>query len=265
MKRRERREQAAPAQEELYAMSYSHRNLATEQKEACQKVQQITVICEQLSLTLDPVDWQSFGMRAAVTVNTIKIADLLYLSRLDSASFLRRVQIKLLAHAALATMPARPDLKVVVWYPIEVVQPQAFLSLWILTLETDERIAIAEYLRNEQRIYEQYELDVNDGHQLAQLFGPVCQGEYHLGERVVSKEHERTYSGEIVYILPPGKAPTGRTYLSRVSSAMVGKATTKNEGAARYLIDCHDGFPHVVNQWQISGELLTDPACQPQK
>jgi hypothetical protein len=246
-------------------MSYSRRNLAAEQKEACQKVQQITAICEELSLSLDPVDWQNLGMRAGVTVNTIKIADLLDLSRLDSASFLRLVQIKLLAHAALATMPARQDLKVVIWYPVEVVHPQAFLSFWILTLETDERIAIAEYLRNEQRIYEPYELDVNDAHQLAQLFGPMYPGEYHLGERVISKEHERTYSGEIVYILPPGKVPAGRTYLSKSSSATVGKASTKNEVAARYLIDCHDGFPHMVNQWQISRELLTDLVCQTQK
>ena len=39
-------------------MTYSHRNLVTEQKEACQKAHQITTICEELSITLDPIDWQ---------------------------------------------------------------------------------------------------------------------------------------------------------------------------------------------------------------
>src|ERR1700730_3697060 len=123
-------------------MAYSHRNIAEEQKEACQKTQQITAMCEHLSITLDPVDWQNAGMRAWVTVNTIKIADLLDLSQQDHASLLRRVQIKLLEHAALQTLRARPGLKVVIWSPVDVVPPQAFLSLWVLTMETDERIAI---------------------------------------------------------------------------------------------------------------------------
>ncbi len=234
-------------------MTYSHRDLATEQKEAYQTVKQITAMCEQLALTLDPVDWQHFGMRAMVRVNAITIADLLDLSRQDSVSLLRRVQIKLLEHAALQARHARPGLKVLIWSPVEAVQPQMFLSLWILTLETDERIAIAEYLKEGQRSYEPYELDVEDGGQLAQLFGPVHAGEYHLGERVTLAEHGRTYSGEIVYILPPGKAFTGRKYPSRVPHASAGKAST-NELPSRYLIDCHDGFPHVVNQWQIIGE-----------
>ena len=120
-------------------------------------------ICEQLHITLDPIDWQNCGMRACVTVNTIEISDLLDLGQQDSDSILRRVQIKLLEHAALETMHARPDLKAVIWSPVDVVQPQEFLSLWIITLETDERIAIAEYIRNGQRVYEHYELDMDDG------------------------------------------------------------------------------------------------------
>ena len=144
-------------------MTYLHRNSAQEQKEACQKAKLITAICEQLHIALDPIDWQNCGMRAYVSVNTIEIADLLDLSQQDSASILRRVQMKLLEHAALETVHARPDLKAVIWSPVDVVQPQAFLSLWIITLETDERIAIAEYLRNGQRIYEHYEINRDDG------------------------------------------------------------------------------------------------------
>lgn len=234
-------------------MTYSHRNIAEEQKEASQKVKQITAICEKLSITLDPIDWQSSGMRAWVTVNTIKIADLLDLGRLDSASILRKVQIKLLEHAALEAIHTRPGLKVLIWSPVDVVQPQAFLSLWILTMETHKRIAIAEYIRHGQRVYEQYVLDVDDGRQLAQLFGPVHTGEYHLGDTVTIEEHQRKCTGEIVYILPPSKEPTGRKYSSRVSLSMRGKVSM-NDVSSRYMIDCHDGFPHVVNQWQVITE-----------
>ncbi len=241
-------------------MTYSHRNIASEQKEAYQKVKQITAICETLSLTLDPVDWQNAGIRASVTVNAIMISDLLDLGQQDSASLLRRVQLKLLEHAALETIHAHPDLKVSMWSPVDVVQPQAFLSLWVLTMETDERVGIAEYIKNGQRVYEHYKLDVNDEQQLAQLFGPIHKGKYQRGDTVTIEERERKHIGEIVYNLSPGKVLAGRKYPPGGSYATVGKAST-TEGSARYLLDCHDGFPHVVNQWQIvntpdNGEVL---------
>src|SRR6266704_7220813 len=152
-------------------MTYSHRNIAEEQIEACQKAKQITAICEQLHIKLDPIDWQNSGLRACVTVNTIEISDLLDLGQQDSDSILLRIRIKLLERAALETLRARPGLKVSIWSPVDVVQPQEFLSLWILTMETDERIAIAEYIRNGQRVYEHYEFDRDDGQYLAKLFG----------------------------------------------------------------------------------------------
>src|SRR6266576_6512142 len=114
-------------------MTYSHRNIAEEQIEACQKAKQITAICEQLHIKLDPIDWQNSGMRACVTVNAIEISDLFDLGQQDSDSILRRFQIKLLEHAALETLHARPGLKTLMWSPVDVVQPQTFLSLWILT------------------------------------------------------------------------------------------------------------------------------------
>src|SRR5436305_11743925 len=115
------------------AMTYSHRTSADEQKEACQQAKQITAICEQFHITLDPIDWQNAGMRACVTVNAIKIADLLDFDRQDSLSILRRVQIKLFEHAALETIRARPGRRALVWSPVDVIQPQEFLSLWIIT------------------------------------------------------------------------------------------------------------------------------------
>jgi len=234
-------------------MTYSHRNIAEEQIEACQKAKQITAICEQLHIKLDPIDWQNSGMRACVTVNTIEISDLLDLCQLDSASILRRIQIKLFEHAALETIGARPGRKALVWSPVDVVQPQEFLSLWIITLDTDERIAIAEYIRNGQRVYEHYEFDRDDGQYLAKLFGPVHKGDYQLGDTVTIEERERKYIGEIVYILPPGKAFTSRKHPSRGRHTILGKAYT-NEVSSRYIVDCNDGFPHVVNQWQIISE-----------
>jgi hypothetical protein len=239
-------------------MPYSHRNLVTEQKEACQKAKQVTEICKELHITLDPIDWQHAGMRAPVTVNTLEIADLFTLSRQDTASVLRRIRIKLLEHAALATIHAQPGCKVLVWSPVDVVQPQAFVSLWIITLGTHERVTIAEYISNGQRVYEPYEYRGNDQQLLTRLFGPVHTGEYQLGEIVTIEEHEHAYTGEVVYILPPSKAYTNRAHPSRGRHLIVGKVYT-NDDASRYLVDCRDGFPHIVNPWQITSEISKRP------
>src|SRR5438067_9598479 len=114
-------------------MAYSRRNSADEQQEACQKAKQITAICGQFHITLDSIDWQQFGMRAPVKVDNIEIASLLDLGQRDSDDILRRVRIKLFERAALETIHARSGLKALIWSPVDVVQPQAFLSLWIIT------------------------------------------------------------------------------------------------------------------------------------
>jgi hypothetical protein len=227
-------------------MTYSRQSSVEEQQEACQKAKQIIAICEQLHITLDPIDWQQYGMWAPVKVNSIEIASLLDLSQRDSDDILRRVRIKLLERAALETMHTRAGLKASIWSPVDVVQPQAFLSLWIITLETDERIPIIESIRNGQRVYEHYQLDRDDGQQLAKLFGPANEGEYHLGDRVTIKERERQYTGEIIYIIPAGKVFTSRKYPSK------GSGTAYRDGAtSRYIVDCNDGFPHIVYQSQV--------------
>src|SRR6266704_2385768 len=96
-------------------MTYLRRNSVDEQQEACQKARQITAICEQFQITLDPIDWQQFGMWAPVKVNNVEIASLLELRQRDSDDILRQVQIKLFAHAALETLHARPGLKALMW------------------------------------------------------------------------------------------------------------------------------------------------------
>jgi len=231
-------------------MTYSRRNSADEQQEACRKARQITAICEQFQIALDPIGWQQFGMWAPVKVNNIEIASLLDLGQRDSDDILRQVQIKLFAHAAFETLHARPGLKASMWSPVDVVQPQAFLSLWIITLETDERIPIIEAIRNGRRVYEHYQFDGDDGQQLAKLFGPANEGEYHLGDTVTIRERERQYTGEIIYIIPPGKRFTSRKYASRGYHTIAGTAYT-NDVASRYLVDCNDGFPHIVHQSQV--------------
>jgi hypothetical protein len=231
-------------------MTYSRRNSADEQQEACQKAKQITAICGQFQITLDPIDWQQFGMWAPVKVNTIEIASLVDLRQRDSDDILRQVQIKLLAHAALEAFHARPSLKVLMWSPVDVVQPQAFLSFWIITLETDVRIPIIESIKNGQRVYEHYQFDGADRQQLARLFGPVNEGEYHLGDTVTIKEREHQYTGEIIYIIPPGKVFASRKSASRGYHTIAGTAYT-NDVASRYLVDCNDGFPHIVHQSQV--------------
>ena len=227
-------------------MTYSRQNGVEEQQEACRKAKQIIALCEDLHITLDPIDWQHYGMRAPVKVNSIEIASLLALSQRTSNDILRCVQIKLFERAALESIHARAGLKALIWSPVEVVQPQAFLSLWIVTLETDERIPIMECIRNGQRVYEHYRLDPDDGQQLAMLFGPASEGEYHLGERVTIKERERHYTGAILYIFPAGKVLPGRKDVSRGSGT-----ASSNEVASRYVVDCNDGFPHIVYQSQI--------------
>jgi len=234
-------------------MTYSRRNVADEQQEACLKASQITEICEQFHITLDPIDWQQFGLLAPVKVNNIDIASLLDLGRRDNEDILRQVQITLFAHAALETLHFRSGLKVLTWSPVDVVQPQAFLSLWIIILDTDERIPIIESIRNGQRVYEHYRFDGDDEQQLAELFGPVNEGEYHLGDTVTIKEREHQYTGEIVYIIPSGKLFTSRKSATRRYHTISGTTYT-NDVAARYIVDCNDGFPHIVHQSQIIQE-----------
>jgi hypothetical protein len=232
-------------------MTYTRHNNVEEQQEARLKVDQITAICEQLHLTLDPIDWQESGMRAPVKVNGIEIAPLMDLSQRGSDSILRCVQIKLLERVALDTIHARSDLKAIMWSPVEVVQPQPFLSLWIITLETDERIPITESIIDEQRVYKHYTFDRNDAQQLAGLFGPMSKGEFNPGETITIQERERQYTGEVLYIIPPGKASTNRKYATRGFHTTAGAAPS-SEVAARYIVDCNDGFPHIVNQSQVT-------------
>jgi hypothetical protein len=231
-------------------MIYLRKNSMEEQKEASQKAQQLRAICETLSITLDPIDWQSAGMRADVRVNAIRISDLLNLGQQESDSLLRHIRITLFEHAALQAIHARPGLKALIWSPVEVIQPQEFSSLWIITIETYERVAIAEYIRNGQRVYEPFQLDVSDEHHLAKLFGPMHTGACQRGERITLEEHERKYTGEILYILPAAKTTISRKYPSGGSHTNFGRAST-NEASSRYLVDCHDGFPHIINQSQV--------------
>jgi len=234
-------------------MTYVRRNSVKESEEAYRRAQQVTTICEELHIILDPIDWENFGMRARVAVNAIEIADLLGLSRQDSNSILRLVQIRLFERAARETMHVQPAPKALIWSPVDVIQPQPFLSLWIMTMETDERVPIAEYLRNGQRVYEHYELKKDDVQQLAELFGPLQTGEYPLGSTITIEERERKYTGEIIYILPPGKAIAGRKNSSRGYHTIAGKSYV-NDASSRYLVDCHDGFPHIISQSQVVTE-----------
>lgn len=231
-------------------MAYSRRNIIDERQEACQKAGQITAICLGFNITLDPIDWQQFGLWAPVKVNTIEIASLMDLGQREGEDLLRQIQIKLLAHAALESLPGHSGLRAVMWTPIEVIQPQAFLSLWVVTLETDERIPIIESISNGQRVYQHYHFDGENEQQLAQLFGPVQEGEHWRGERITFKERDRQYTGEILYTIPPGKIATGRRNVARGYHS-AGTLASATDAVARYLVDCHDGFPHIVNQSQV--------------
>jgi hypothetical protein len=231
-------------------MTYSRRNSVEEQQEACQKARRITEVCENFHITLDPIDWQQYGMWAPVKVHNIEIAPLMDLGQRESEDILRQAQMKLFGQAALETLHARPGLKVLMWSPVDVIRPQEFLSLWIVTLETDERIPIVESLKNGQRTYDYYPFDRNDKEQLASLFGPASEGEYHVGDTVTIKERDRQYKGEVIYVIPAGKTSTNRKYTSRGYHSAAGSAST-NDPALRYIVDCNDGFPHIVHQLQI--------------
>jgi hypothetical protein len=231
-------------------MTYSRTNRTEERQEACQKAQHITTICTQLHITLDPIDWQQSGMWAPVKVHGIEIAYLQDFGPPNADDILRRVQIKLLEHAALETFHARPGLKASMWSPVDVVQPQPFLSLWIITLETNERIPVTESIRDGQRVYQAYQFNRNDENQLAALFGPASQGEYQLGEQITIKERDHQYTGEIIYIIPPGKMLTSRKFISRGYHNSA-SATSANELIAKYIVDCNDGFPHIVHHSQV--------------
>jgi hypothetical protein len=239
---------------EEYVMSYSRKNRAEEEQEACQKAKDITAVCEQLQITLDPIDWQQYGIWAPVKVHGIEIAYLLNFGQPNVDDVLRRVRIKLLEYTALEAVHARPGLKALIWSPVDVVQPQPFLSLWIITLENDERVPIVEILRDGQRVYKPYQFDRNDEGQFARLFGPVSRGEYHLGDRITMKEREHQYTGEILYIIPPGNTISSRRTVS-MGYHNAARRSNPNEIIAKYLVDCNDGFPHIVHQWQVISEI----------
>jgi len=230
-------------------MTYTRHNYVEEQREARLRADQIAGICEELHLTLDPIDWQESGMRALVKVNGIEIAPLMDLSQRESESILRSARIKLLERVALDTIHARSDCKAIMWSPVDVVQPQPFLSLWAITLETDERVPVTETISDGQRIYKYYKFDRNNQQQLTGLFGPMNKGEFSVGETITIQERERQFTGEVIYIMPPGKAPATRKYATR--GFHNGAAANTNEVAARYVVDCNDGFPHIINQGQV--------------
>jgi hypothetical protein len=235
-------------------MTYTRRNSIDEQQEACLKATKLTTICEQLHIKLDPIDWQQFGLLAPVKVNSIEIASLLELGKRDSDDILRQVQIKLFAHAALETSHSKNGIKALMWSPVDVVQPQDFISLWVITLETDERIPIVESIENGQRVYKYYQFDRDNEQQLATLFGPLTEGEHQPGDIVTIKERDREYTGEIIYIIPAGKIFTNRKYASRGNRTTPEMANTNNAVVSRYIVDCNDGFPHIVYQSQVIQE-----------
>lgn len=57
-------------------MTYTHRNFAEEQQEACQKAKQLIEIAKRLQIAVDPIDREQFGMWAPVTVDNIEITSL---------------------------------------------------------------------------------------------------------------------------------------------------------------------------------------------
>jgi hypothetical protein len=234
-------------------MAYTRRNIITEGQEAQQKAEQIAAICKELHITIEPINWRKDGMQALVKVNGIEIASLLDLSQRDRDGILRQVQIKLFEHTALETIHARPGTKALMWSPVDVIQPQEFLSLWVITLETDERIPITERISHGQRVYEHYTLNISNEEQLALLFGPAAEGLFHIGEHITIKERERQYTGEVIYTIPPGKGVSNRRYGSKGFHTIAGKTYT-NDVAARYIVNCNDGFPHIVHQSQVINE-----------
>ena len=228
-------------------MTDTHRNFAQEQLEACQKAKQLREIAEQLQIAFDPIDWERLGMWAPVSVGHSEIASLRDLWRLDREDLLRQVQIKLLEQAALETLRPERGLKAVMWSPVEVIQPQTFLSFWIITLQTDERIPVIERIENGRRVYTHFQFDRTDEQQLVMLFGPANKGEYHPGQVVTIKERERQYTGEIIYTISPGKIIPNRKNISKGFQAVGGTTLV----TSRYIVDCGDGFPHIVYQSHI--------------
>jgi hypothetical protein len=224
--------------------------MVEEQQEACQKAQHITAIYQAFQITLDPIDWQHFGLLASVKVNAIEIALLGDLWQRDKDDMLRQVQIKLLEHAALKALPARPNRRAVIWSPVEVLQPQAFLRLWIITFETDERIPVIEFLSNGQRTFAPFPFDGARGQHLAMLFGPAIQGEYRPGEMITIKERGQHYTGEIMYVIAHGTMSSTRRQMTRGYRTGSGAAALNDE-EPRYIVDCRDGFPHIAYQSQI--------------
>jgi hypothetical protein len=208
-------------------------------------------MCISFQITLDPIDWQQFGLRAPVKIQDTEIALLCDLPAYDRDDLFRQVQNKLFEHAALKTLRSRPGLRAVIWSPVQVIQPQAFLSLWVITLETNERIPIIECMRDGQRTYAPFQMENDQQEPLALLFGPATAGEYAVGEVITIKEHGNNSTGTIIYIIPPDEYRSPKKQVPRRYHTVSGKSYTDSE-AARYVVDCQDGFPHIVHQSQIT-------------
>ena len=128
--------------------------LPRERNAAEGKARRLEALFAELHLPHDPIDWQQAGMLAFVIVNGVVVGDLVTLAD-ERERVLGQVRHQLMAAVAFKHLGVERDGHHIRLMPVEPAPPR---TTYLAVVHIDEEIGVpvAEYLRDDKRVYEYY-------------------------------------------------------------------------------------------------------------